>query len=182
MAVAESLLGASQAASSQELAQSWRRLTRAATVVAVLTSPALFVWFTQQNPRTRGSGPGRHRAFRVRSSGRRGRLRCRSRSAPHSIEASPRRAPSPRRARGGGRPPEAAASRDHYPSRRTPVGEARVEPDGGPAPPRRHEQLSAGLLQCASWSSSRHSGRSPALRPSTGGRGCRPPGRCRPLG
>ncbi|MBI4172358.1 MAG: AAA family ATPase [Actinobacteria bacterium] len=49
MAVAESLVGASQAASSQELAQSWRRLTRAATAVAVLTSPALFVWFTQQN-------------------------------------------------------------------------------------------------------------------------------------
>ena len=63
MAVAESLVGASQAASSQELAQSWRRLTRAATAVAVLTSPALFVWFTQQNPRTRGSGPGRHEHF-----------------------------------------------------------------------------------------------------------------------
>ncbi len=34
---------------SQELARSWRRLTRVATVVAVLTAPALFVWFTQQN-------------------------------------------------------------------------------------------------------------------------------------
>jgi ATP-dependent Zn protease len=34
---------------SQELAQSWRRLTRAATIVAVITSPALFIWFTQQN-------------------------------------------------------------------------------------------------------------------------------------
>jgi len=34
---------------SRELASSWRRLTRAATIVALLTSPALFVWFTQQN-------------------------------------------------------------------------------------------------------------------------------------
>ena len=34
---------------SQELARSWRRLTRVATVVAVMTAPALFVWFTQQN-------------------------------------------------------------------------------------------------------------------------------------
>jgi cell division protease FtsH len=34
---------------SQELARSWRRLTRVATVVAVLTAPALFVWFTQQD-------------------------------------------------------------------------------------------------------------------------------------
>ena len=33
---------------SQELALSWRRLTRVATVVAVLTLPALFVWFNQQ--------------------------------------------------------------------------------------------------------------------------------------
>ena len=32
-----------------ELARSWRRLTRVATVVAVMTAPALFVWFTQQN-------------------------------------------------------------------------------------------------------------------------------------
>ena len=34
---------------SQKLASSWRRLTRAATIVALLTAPALFVWFTQQN-------------------------------------------------------------------------------------------------------------------------------------
>ena len=34
---------------SQELARSWRRLTRVATVVAVMTAPALVVWFTQQN-------------------------------------------------------------------------------------------------------------------------------------
>jgi cell division protease FtsH len=34
---------------SHELAISWRRLTRAATIVAVLTAPALFVWFTKQN-------------------------------------------------------------------------------------------------------------------------------------
>src|SRR6476646_2405912 len=34
---------------SQELARSWRRLTRVATAVAVLTAPALFVWFMQQD-------------------------------------------------------------------------------------------------------------------------------------
>ena len=34
---------------SQELARSWRRLTRVATLVAVMTAPALIVWFTQQN-------------------------------------------------------------------------------------------------------------------------------------
>jgi ATP-dependent Zn protease len=34
---------------SHELALSWRRLTRAATIVAVLTAPALYVWFTKQN-------------------------------------------------------------------------------------------------------------------------------------
>ena len=34
---------------SHELATSWRRLTRAATVVVVLTAPALYVWFTKQN-------------------------------------------------------------------------------------------------------------------------------------
>src|SRR5262245_21870500 len=34
---------------SHELAISWRRLTRAATIGAVLTAPALFVWFTKQN-------------------------------------------------------------------------------------------------------------------------------------
>jgi cell division protease FtsH len=37
------------AAVSTELADQWRRLTRAATVVALLTSPALFVWFKQYN-------------------------------------------------------------------------------------------------------------------------------------
>ena len=31
------------------LASQWRQLTRAATLVAVLTSPALFVWFKQYN-------------------------------------------------------------------------------------------------------------------------------------
>jgi cell division protease FtsH len=35
-----------QAEESQVLAKSWRRLTRAATAVAVVTSPALYVWFT----------------------------------------------------------------------------------------------------------------------------------------
>jgi ATP-dependent Zn protease len=34
---------------SLELARSWRRLTRVATVVAVMTAPALIVWFTQQS-------------------------------------------------------------------------------------------------------------------------------------
>ena len=34
--------------SSRDLALSWRRLTRVATVVAVMTLPALFVWFSQQ--------------------------------------------------------------------------------------------------------------------------------------
>jgi ATP-dependent Zn protease len=34
---------------SLELARSWRRLTRVATIVAVMTAPALFVWFNQQN-------------------------------------------------------------------------------------------------------------------------------------
>ncbi len=34
---------------SQELARSWRRLTRVATLVAAMTAPALVVWFTQQN-------------------------------------------------------------------------------------------------------------------------------------
>ncbi len=34
---------------SQELARSWRKLGRVATAVAVMTAPALFVWFSQQN-------------------------------------------------------------------------------------------------------------------------------------
>ena len=37
------------AAASTELADQWRRLTRAATVVALLTSPAVFVWFHEYN-------------------------------------------------------------------------------------------------------------------------------------
>ncbi len=49
MATAEPLTGLPQGESSRELARGWRTLTRAATAVAVLTSPALFVWFTQQN-------------------------------------------------------------------------------------------------------------------------------------
>jgi ATP-dependent Zn protease len=34
---------------SQELAWQWRRLTRVATVVAVLTAPAIYVWLTEQS-------------------------------------------------------------------------------------------------------------------------------------
>ena len=51
MAIAEPLTGlsAAQAAPSTELADQWRRLTRAATAVALLTSPALFIWFKQYN-------------------------------------------------------------------------------------------------------------------------------------
>ncbi len=50
MATAEApLTGLPQAEASQELARSWRRLTRAATAVAIATSPALYVWFTQSN-------------------------------------------------------------------------------------------------------------------------------------
>jgi ATP-dependent Zn protease len=41
--------GLPQAEASQELAKSWRRLSRSATVVAVLTSPAVYIWFTRQN-------------------------------------------------------------------------------------------------------------------------------------
>ncbi|MSO94626.1 MAG: AAA family ATPase [Thermoleophilia bacterium] len=37
------------AEASQELARGWRRLTRATTIVALMTAPALVVWFTQQN-------------------------------------------------------------------------------------------------------------------------------------
>jgi ATP-dependent Zn protease len=43
------LAGVPHGEASQELAFSWRRLTRAATIVALLTAPALYVWFTQQN-------------------------------------------------------------------------------------------------------------------------------------
>jgi cell division protease FtsH len=50
MATADTALGGMPASeTSQELAFSWRRLTRAATIVALLTSPALYIWFTQQN-------------------------------------------------------------------------------------------------------------------------------------
>ena len=49
MATAEPLVGGlPQGEASQELARSWRMLTRAATGVALLTSPALFIWFTQE--------------------------------------------------------------------------------------------------------------------------------------
>src|SRR5829696_6664251 len=34
---------------STELADQWRTLTRAATIVAILTSPALYIWFSQHN-------------------------------------------------------------------------------------------------------------------------------------
>jgi ATP-dependent Zn protease len=51
MATAEPLAGLppAQPNPSTELADQWRRLTRAATAVAVLTSPALFVWFKEYN-------------------------------------------------------------------------------------------------------------------------------------
>jgi cell division protease FtsH len=40
--------GLPQGTASQQFAESWRRLTRAATLIMVLTAPALYVWFTQQ--------------------------------------------------------------------------------------------------------------------------------------
>ena len=49
MAIAEPLAVLPQGEASEELARSWRRLTRVATIVAAMTAPALFVWFTQQN-------------------------------------------------------------------------------------------------------------------------------------
>ncbi len=53
MATAEPTVGASPLVTdhgaSTELADQWRLLTRAATIVAVLTSPALFVWFKEHN-------------------------------------------------------------------------------------------------------------------------------------
>ena len=49
MATAEApLAGLPQAEASQELAKSWRRLTRVATAVAVATSPVFYVWLTTQ--------------------------------------------------------------------------------------------------------------------------------------
>src|SRR5918997_2488600 len=47
MAIAEPLATLSTNESSRLLADQWRRLTRAATLVAVLTSPAVFVWFRE---------------------------------------------------------------------------------------------------------------------------------------
>ena len=49
MAIAEPLAGAptNRTTPSTELADQWRLLTRAATFVAILTSPALFVWFRE---------------------------------------------------------------------------------------------------------------------------------------
>ena len=44
---AQPLGGLQQAELSNELANQWRRLTRAATVVALITAPALVVWFNQ---------------------------------------------------------------------------------------------------------------------------------------
>src|SRR5215203_6538068 len=53
MATAEPTLGTGSPARDQtpstDLADQWRLLTRAATIVAILTSPALYVWFTQHN-------------------------------------------------------------------------------------------------------------------------------------
>jgi cell division protease FtsH len=52
MATAEQPLAGlprAQSAPVSELADQWRRLTRAATAVAILTSPALFLWFWQYN-------------------------------------------------------------------------------------------------------------------------------------
>ena len=49
MATAEPTIGPSPLARDQapstELADPWRTLTRAATIVALLTSPALYIWF-----------------------------------------------------------------------------------------------------------------------------------------
>src|SRR5687768_2573340 len=53
MATAEPTVGAGRLPSDQrpstELADQWRALTRAATIVAILTSPALFIWFKEYN-------------------------------------------------------------------------------------------------------------------------------------
>src|SRR5687768_4577402 len=53
MATAEPTIGPTPIATDQgpstELADQWRVLTRAATIVAVLTSPAMFVWFKEYN-------------------------------------------------------------------------------------------------------------------------------------
>jgi ATP-dependent Zn protease len=49
MATAEAPLAGLPQAEASQLAQSWRRLTRAATIVAVATSPVFYVWLTQRN-------------------------------------------------------------------------------------------------------------------------------------
>src|SRR5436309_4896523 len=41
--------GFASSEASQELASSWRRLTRAATAIALLTSPALVAYFVREN-------------------------------------------------------------------------------------------------------------------------------------
>ena len=48
MATAEPLATLPAGESSRLLADQWRRLSRAATFVAVLTSPAVFAWFYVQ--------------------------------------------------------------------------------------------------------------------------------------
>lgn len=48
MATAEPLAALPAQEASRQLADQWRRLTGAATFVAVLTSPALFIWFRRQ--------------------------------------------------------------------------------------------------------------------------------------
>ena len=50
MATAEAPVGAlPQGEASQELARNWRKLTRTATVVAVISAPALYIFLKQQN-------------------------------------------------------------------------------------------------------------------------------------
>jgi ATP-dependent Zn protease len=49
MATAEHFMAGFSREPSQELAQGWRRLTRAATLVALLAVPPVYVYFTQQN-------------------------------------------------------------------------------------------------------------------------------------
>jgi len=44
---AQPLGGLQEAELATELASQWRRLTRAATAVALITAPALIVWFNQ---------------------------------------------------------------------------------------------------------------------------------------
>jgi len=49
VAITEPIAALPQGEVSRQLADQWRRLTRAATFVALLTSPAVFVWFHEQN-------------------------------------------------------------------------------------------------------------------------------------